>query len=56
MSGHMQFTSPRLRGEVAAQRRVRGGCIRQRWSALPPLAPALSPQAGRGGRVEVIAC
>jgi hypothetical protein len=39
-----RFTSPRLRGEVAAQRRVRGSHTLGRKSFLP-LTPTLSPQA-----------
>jgi hypothetical protein len=42
-----RFTSPRLRGEVGAQRRVRG-TFRRPCSWKIPLTPALSPQAGRG--------
>gem|GEM_PF-3211042 len=44
------FTSP-LRGEVAAQRRVRGSAREMRTgphSNAEPLTPTLSPQ-GRGG-------
>ena len=39
-----RFTSPRLRGEVAAQRRVRSS-HKLRPRLLPPLTPTLSPQA-----------
>jgi hypothetical protein len=57
-----RFTSPRLRGEVAAQRRVRGSPTRQ--SKLLPLTPTLSScwkhasgmtLAGRG-RMEITSC
>ena len=39
----MRFTSPRLRGEVGAQRRVRGS-LRESNAWIEPLTPALSPQ------------
>src|SRR5262249_54744849 len=40
-------TSPRLRGDVGAERRGRGSPQAARtWAAPPP--PTLSPQAGRG--------
>jgi hypothetical protein len=43
----LPFTSPRLRGEVGPQGRVRGDLSELYLSNLP-LTPTLSPQAGRG--------
>jgi hypothetical protein len=47
----LQFTSPRLRGEVGAQRRVRG-TLHQHSAWRFPLTLTLSPQAGRGNDIE----
>ncbi len=49
----MQFTSPRLRGEVGAERRVRGASTYVVLQHLrrKPLTPTLSPQVRGEGEV-----
>jgi len=49
------FTSPRLRGEVGAKRRVRG-TLHESRSLRQPLTPTLSPQErGEGARIYAAA-
>ena len=43
----IQLTSPRVRGEVGAQRRVRG-TLQEHTFWRAPLTLTLSPHAGRG--------